>query len=435
MSEQPYNFLRDYLAYNGSNEAPRNFHIFSALVVIAAAMTKRIYVNSGFYRTYPNLYVGLIGSMGSRKSTAKDLAKDLFYDVFTGNNSIAGSDYPTIASVQSREDVIRYMNEDGNEFMHKCADTEELISIRPIVGFVNELKNFLSVDPGKMVEFLTDIYNTNEFKSGTIKRGDEHLKNPCMNLLVCETPEWVIDKLKSGLMSGGWARRIIYVYEIERAVPIPFPERPPGSDAIHTRMKEHLRKLWSMSGEFKWTAEAKAWYEPWYCQMRNNPPEDKMMAGYYESKHDQLFKIMMCLACCEAEPKFIITKDGLVQALAILDIVEKTMPKLFSAVGRNELAIPMQSVLEMINRNKGAIPERHLRIAMEKDLNTMEYNQILNHLRDTDQVVILDQTSQQEVKKKFVLTRAEYDRRQSIAKAKAEEEAAKATAAATQPST
>src|SRR6187402_1847064 len=98
MNPQPYNFLEDYLFYNGANECPKNYHIWSALVVIAATMTKRIFVNCGHYRTFPNLYVGLIGGMGSRKSTAKDLAKELFYDVFMGPNSIAGSDYPVISS-------------------------------------------------------------------------------------------------------------------------------------------------------------------------------------------------------------------------------------------------------------------------------------------------------------------------------------------------
>lgn len=375
---QPFDFLTEYLTFNAGNECPRNYHIWSALTILAGAVHKRVYVPQGYFTTYPNLFVGLIGDMGSRKSTAKDIASDLFQEAFP--------DYPILASVQSREDIVKYMNSDACLFLFKDEkDTE--IKVRPIMGFINELKNFLSVDPGKMVEFLTDIYNTKRFKSGTIKRGLEDLENPCVNLICCETPEWITDKMKGKIISGGWSRRIIYVYETDRAEPIPFPQRPEGHAEMWARLKNHLVKVSTATGPFEWGPDAKEWYAEWYSKMRRNMPDDKIMAGYYESKHDQLLKVAMLLALSHESMARVITKRNLELGLAMLDALEKNMPKLSQAAGRNELNVPIQFAMELLEKKGGMIPEKAFRRILGKEMSPMEVQQVIRFMKETDQIV------------------------------------------------
>ena len=374
----PY-FIEEYLRFNAGNEVPKTYHIWSALVILAAAVHKRVYVPYGYYTTYPNLYVGLIGSMGSRKSSGKDIASDLFQETFP--------DYPVLSSVQSREDIIKYMNSDACHFVFNNHEGTE-ITVRPIVGFINELKNFLSVDPGKMIEFLTDIYSGKRFKSSTIKRGLEDLENPCINLLCCETPEWITEKLKGGLISGGWSRRIIYVYERERGTPIAFPELPPGHAIMWNNLKKHLEKVSRIVGPFSWEPDAREWYTKWYEKMRTNMPEDKLMAGYYESKHDQLMKVCIGFALAEEEPQLRITVPHLILACGILDALEENMPRLWSAAGRNALTVPMQEALDKLKNVGGIVPEKALRREMGKDMAPMEILQTLRFLQDTDQLVV-----------------------------------------------
>lgn len=372
-----FNFLRTYVEYNSGNECPRNYHLWTALVVLAAAIHKRVYVPQGYFKIYPNLFVTLVGKQGSRKSTAKDIGADIFMTAFP--------DYPIGAAVQSREDIIRSMTDKDKKILF-VDETGSNVEVTPIVFFVNELKNFLSVDPQKMIEFLTDIYDRKMFDSSTIKRGAEKIINPCLNILACEVPSWITEKLKSGIVSGGFARRMIYVYETERGERIPFPLKPSGSSDMEKQLISHLRKISQISGPFKWTEPAINFWTPWYMQLK--APDEETMAGYYESKHVQVLKVAMCLALAEEELELTITKESLEHAISMLDVLEKNMPKLSEAAGRNELAIPMQTTLEHLHKNGGWLQEKVLKRLLLKDLNAIEMSQVFRVLQETEQITI-----------------------------------------------
>src|SRR5947207_6720036 len=93
-------FIHSYLEYNANNECPVEYHIWSALVVLAATTQRRVFLRHGYFDIHPNLYVTLVGKQGFRKSTAKDIARELFTSTFP-NIALA-------ASVQSREDIIKF---------------------------------------------------------------------------------------------------------------------------------------------------------------------------------------------------------------------------------------------------------------------------------------------------------------------------------------
>lgn len=403
-ADKPYNFLEAYLDFNSGNEAPRNYHIWCAFVAVAAAVHKRVFVRTGFLQFYPNLYVGLIGSQGSRKTTAKDIMMDIFTEAFP--------EYPILASVQSREDIIKYMNEDNNKIVFTDHAGKEMV-VRPVVGFINELMNFFSVDPTKSVQFFTDIYDQKRFKSSTIKRGLEDLVNPCVNFLACSTPDWIIDNMKGNIISGGWARRIVYVYETVRGEPVAFPERPAGYEAMVRDMIVHLQRIANVTGEFAWDSDAKEFYDKWYVNMMKNPPEDKMMAGFYESKHAQVLKVCMCLALMHWPVELRITLPRLQQAIAHVDVLEGNMPKLFAAAGKNEMQVPMMEALDMLEKAPGhIIPEKTFRRLLSKNVQPHQIESLLLHMKQVDEIRIIDvKTPGSEGVKKCVITVAEYNRR------------------------
>lgn len=390
----PFNYLREYIAFNVGNECPRNYHLWAALVSLASAVHKRVHIHWGYFNVYPNLFACLVGKQGSRKSTAKDIAADLFTEALPT--------YPIGASVQSREDIIKYMCSDECLYGFKN-EQDALVEVRPIVFFINELKNFLSVDPGKMIAFLTDIYDSKRFKSGTIKRGLEDLHNPCVNILACETPRWIVDNLKANVISGGFARRMIYIYEIERGPRISFPQRPEEATSMWSKMKDHLKKVSETSGLFSWSSDAIPYWDKWYQGLKL--PDDEIMAGYYESKHIQVLKVAMLLALAEDDIRLVVTVPLLEQAIAMLDILELNMPKLSVAAGRNELAVPMQTVLELLTKNDGWLPEKVLKRLIEKDLNPMEQISVIRHLTETEQVFVRDVKDSKGVIRKMIMTR------------------------------
>ena len=395
----PYNFLHQYLLFNSGNEAPRNYHIWTSFILTAAAIHKRVYIPVGMLKVHLNIYVGLVGSQGSRKTTAKNVGLDLFTEAFP--------DYPILSSVQSREDIVRYMNEDCNKFTftdHTGCD----VSVRPIVGFINELMNFFSVDPTKSVQFFTDIYDEKRFKASTIKRGLEDLVNPCVNFLACSTAEWIIDNMKGNIISGGWARRIIYVYETDRQDPMPFPEYPENHVAMFKEMVDHLRRISQLAGVFEWDEDAKAFYSEWYIEMYKNPPADKMMAGFYESKHIQAIKLAGILALMAWPVVLRITKEHFQQAVAFLDVLEANMPKLFAAAGQNYLAAPQQYAIEALHKAGGAIPDKAFKKLLCRDLAPMEVEQLIRQMKDCEDLYFLDIRTSDGVMRRYAANREFY---------------------------
>ena len=62
---------------SGRTNAPAVFHRFAALSVCAAALGNRVYLDAGWGRIYPSMWVCFVGRSGVRKSTAVNLASSL----------------------------------------------------------------------------------------------------------------------------------------------------------------------------------------------------------------------------------------------------------------------------------------------------------------------------------------------------------------------
>ncbi len=405
-----YDLVQEYLIFNSGQECPRNFHLGGIFICIAAAVHKRVHLlltdnieEGSFVKTYPNLYIGLIGPQGGRKSTGKDHALLLFTEVFP--------DYPIMSDTQSVEDIIRYMNRDENKFATPDPNGG-VKNVRPIVGFINELKMFLSIDIYKSVSFLTDCYSKNRFKSGTIKRGLEDLENPCLNFLACEVPEWITDKMRANIISGGWARRFLPIYEMEEGDPIPVPKRPKGFVEMWGQMKKHLHEISLVHGVFTIDSDALAFYIAWYNQNFHKKYDSPILKGFSRSKHDQVFKIAMILALAKQPIELRITLDNFRIALAFVDSLEPNMRKLYGASGRNEFGPAMQYAFDILDKEGGWMSEKSFRHMMGRDLKPREISEVMNYLeKETGQIYIQEVLFANNVKRIMVMTADKYDRK------------------------
>lgn len=371
------NFLSDYLHYTSGNMVPRRFHMWSAASILTAAMGRRFYVEYEYFRVTPEIWVVLIGRQGLRKSTAKDLAKDLFVDALP--------DYPRGSSVESREAFVKRLSGDDWLRMYKD-ENDATVEWKPVMLFINELKNFLSVNPGLMIETLTDLYGQKSYDASTIKHGLQVIINPCINILACETPRWIIDKLKLNIISGGFSRRTFLVYETQRPQRITFPKLPDGGLTARERCMLHLQKVTTMAGPFKWTDEGRAFLDKWYRGLHT--PDDEVMEGWYENKDILAVKLTMMICLADWEPQLLLTKEKLEQGIAFLESIEDNLPKLTVAAGRSETAIPQQRVLEVLENYTGLLPEKALLREIQKDFkNPTELWSAMRFMIDNDIII------------------------------------------------
>ena len=247
------NFLTDYLDFNSGNEANRHYHFWCGISALASLVSRKVWLDFGYFRVYPAMYIVLLGQAGNKKTTAMDVAKDLLREV---------GGIPFSAECQSKENLVKFLCAQTQAFQPD--PTQPAYTYTPLCIFVTELSQFIGIDPMRMVDFLVTVYDRNWYDMSTQKHGMQAVPGPYINLLGCTVPEWITSYLKTDIITGGFSRRCIFVLEEGTNQRIPFPCITPDMRAAWARCVAYGHKLATVYGEFTWDAEAKEYYTSWY---------------------------------------------------------------------------------------------------------------------------------------------------------------------------
>jgi hypothetical protein len=371
-------FLQNYLTYNSGNECPEEYHLWSALVVLANVVSRRVYLDMEYFQITPNLYVTLVGTQGNRKTVAKDIAYDMLREVCP--------DIPVSAESESKEAITQYMAKPEQARHYVDPTKGERVEYHPYGIFATELKNFLSINQIVMVDFLTTIYDRKFYDVKTKNKGVDIIKNPCVNFLACETPEWIIARLKESVISGGFCRRMIFVYSTGQRKRIAFPKITDEQRAAFESCKQWLRDIKDIQGVVTFDDEARTFYEDWYNNIKF--PDDPFMRGWFESKHVQMLKVAILVMVSETK-ELILRLRHIQVALEFINGLEKNLPKLGESVGRNELALPTNKIVDIVANAGGAMLERQVQALMMRDLNGVEFMSAIHSLVGMEKLVKL----------------------------------------------
>lgn len=393
-------FLRHYINYNSGNECPDNFHIWTALSILSSTVGAKVKIDRSYFTIYTNLFVCLVGLQGSRKTTAKDIGFDLLKEAIP--------DVQVSSECESKEFITKYLADPKRHRKYKTKDGKE-VTYTPYSIFATELKNFLAMNQVSMVDFLTAIYDRTgkQYESKTKNKGEDSIPSPFVNFLACETPEWLAARLKDSVISGGFCRRMVFVYETNAKPPIAFPQITPDGVESRKYCLNWLRKIKDVEGVFQWGPGTAEWFINWYNETKAKKQNNPFMEGWYSSKDAQLLKVAMLVALSE-DTELTLQLNHLQYALAIIDNLEVNLPKLVSTIGRNELAIPTGRLLDVVTQH-GKIPEKTLQGLMYNDMTPMEFLSVLNHLKNTEQLVVC-RLNINGVERSYVMTKDYFDK-------------------------
>ena len=373
-------FLRNYLTYNSGNECPDEFHMWVALSLLSSTVGPKVYVDRGYFTIYTNLYVTLVGLQGSRKTTAKDIGFDLIRDAL-------GTEHQHSSECESKEFICKHLANPLQQKSYKDpAGKQHLYT--PYSIYATELKNFLSINPVVMVDFLTTIYDrTGKIYEGKTKnKGEDKIVSPFINFLACETPEWLSARLKETVISGGFCRRMIFVYSTEAKAPVAFPKKTPEAVEAYRACVAWLREIKDVQGEFTWGEGTKEWFEQWYNKHKAQKHTNSFMEGWASSKDAQLLKVAMGVSLSESKMK-VLELNHFLLSLEIIDRLEVNLPTLIASIGRNELAQPTMKILDIIKANNGIVAEKVVRRDTLNVFNGSEFMSAIYHLTSTDQLI------------------------------------------------
>lgn len=344
-------FLADYLKFVQNTESPTIYHRWSALASISALLGRKFHIAHGHFTVYPNLYVMLIGSPGTRKSTAIGIAEKLLmragYSTFAGDRTSKekflldlkeGFEYSE-RETEKDEDTI-------DAFFDSELDLTETGMEKPAEVFVvaDEFNDFLGDGNIDFIRLLGKLWDNKLHYKYRLKNSKSiKINAPTISILGGNTQQGFADAFPVALIGQGFLSRLIPIYGESTGVKITFPE-PPSED----KLDELVNKLHIIRTEIKGEATfgegsrniLDAVYKSWIDL------DDSRFRHYSTRRFTHLLKLCIIVAACHYTTE--VRKEHVIYANTILTYAENLFPKAFGEYGKSKFSDVSSKIMELL---------------------------------------------------------------------------------------
>jgi len=360
------NWLVDLMEATDESETPKSFIFWSGLSVISSVVKNKVYLDKFYYKLYPNIYVLLVAKSGLRKTFPVSLAKTLVQK--TGNTRVIAGRNSIQAIIQ---ELSRSYYVEGKPMSDSC-------------GFLasGEFSNLVIDDPAALT-ILTDLYDGhyNADWDNTLKSGKEKLKDINITMLGATNPSHFKDKISQRDIEGGFIARTLVIFEQKKYRVNPLTE-PPSKMIDFPVLVDYLKGLAKLSGEFKWTPEAKLYYEQWYAEF-NEETEREDKTGIANRLHDHVLKIAMLLSLSRGSSLELLESD-VKQAIEACLTFSTNVTKMTLGTGKSQLAPQTALVIELLlSAEKMTMPRHTLLRKVWGDVDHFDLDRVVQTLEQS----------------------------------------------------
>ena len=325
--------LREYVE---DTESPRHFWNWSGISTIASTLQRKVWVNFGMERIFPNLYILLVAKPGeSRKGAPLKFSKDILTEM----------DIPIFADSPTRRALTKAMAKLGETqfFTNPLTKTPEVHCSISLIS--KELSSFLAQDAKAMIEFLTDGYDSHDrWDHETAGKGKDILNGVCINCFLATTPTWMAYNLPEEAIGGGWASRLVLLHGEGKYKWVTLP--PPPNKELYKKLKQDLKSIKFLTGEFVWGDGAYEVFDSWYggVEEKIRKTKDERLHPYIHRMHIMILKVAMTLHVAQ-EDKLILLPDDIGQAIDLLEDVLISAPKALAGHGKSRSSADVERLL------------------------------------------------------------------------------------------
>lgn len=380
------NWLEGYMEYTENTESSPIFNQWVGISTIASALRKKVWLDVGRLKVFPNLYIVLVAEPGiARKSQAISYANDLVYNIPEIKTS-ADSVTPQ-ALIQDLEDSTCYDHIPGIGTIRHAS-----LSV-----ISKEFESFLGSagNSTKMLVTLTDLFDAGEnpWKHRTKGSGNSTIASVFLNILGATTPKSLETSLSSLAIGGGLTSRIIFVYSGLKHKKIAIPELTPRLKSLKQDLIYDLNCIAKISGNFEFEEEALKYWVDWYenydeTDSKRIQPR-KEFDGWYSRKPLMLQKVALCIAASTGNSNKI-TMKHIEDSLTLFPKVEEGMGHIFTEEGNTVKASISRNtpkILSYIQRHPG-IGDKQLLQYVWRDMSEDELDEAIESLRSSGKIRI-----------------------------------------------
>lgn len=351
-------FISLYLEYTAETECPTFYHRWTAIACLSAYLGRSVHFNHGHFTIHPNLYVMLIGSPGTKKSSAIKIGAKLL--------KLAG--YTTFAAKKTRQekflmDLAETSERLAGRNLTEEGDTEDILeqnifgditdiadlyaSYPPAECFVaaDEFNNFIGLSNLDFMSILGELWDYEGVYDHKLKNSKSiYIPEPTISILGGNTSTGFSAAFPPEAIGQGFFSRLLLVHGEPSGVKYTFP--PPPNKEMQAKLIAYLHKIKEVvKGEITMTPEAvellDSIYKTW------EPLPDPRFEHYANRRLTHLLKL--CLVFAASSLKTMIDKQVVVEANTILTFTEHLMPKALGEFGRAKNSAETHTVLAIIN--------------------------------------------------------------------------------------
>lgn len=375
-----------YLQYTSNNETPAVFHRWAAISAIGALLGRNFSVEFGHQLLAPNIYCMLMGSPGSRKSTAIKSMKKL----------IVGIGYDTIAADKTTKekfmlDMAGHSDTEGSssieEFSAKNAGVDS--SAQEIFIMADEFNDFFGNNILDFVSFLGNLWDYEGLYKNRIKNGQSIIiHNPTVSILGGNTPTQLAATFPPEVIGQGFFSRLIMVYGEPTRPKVSFPIPPDPDDTLTIQQLLGDVRLLCI-GNCKLEPAAYKLADQIYMHWKGIP--DTRFEYYGNRRFTQLLKLCAIHAAARIvmnrERSNVITVEDVICANTVLTVAEHEMPKALGEFGKSKNSNVVHTILELLNKATKPIPFQDLFKAVSRDVGAIrEFAPLIQSLQVANKI-------------------------------------------------
>lgn len=340
------NWLASYLEYADNTEAPTKFHMWTAISIIGAALSRKCWIKVGRFTLYPSFYIVFVAPPGiATKSTTAQAGINLL----ESSNTIRVYDGSTTwqalcDQLKEAERTVLITSGTGPE-----PDTSQSMCCLHL--FASELGNLLSIREPDKIDKLVDIWDgKNSLKDSTRGAGELVIPRPYLNFLACTTPSWMTKNAGMYAIDGGFFSRTIFVYADQKEKIIAYPTLEALAEKLSKDLLHDLELLGQMSGEFVMTEGAIALGESWYEELWRDTPKhisSEVFQGYKSRRQAHLHKLCIVMSAATRSDK-VIDEEIFMAADSVLNAMEMDLKEIYDAVSTSEKTDNLKWILKIV---------------------------------------------------------------------------------------
>jgi len=372
MDRKLSNWLDAYMEYNNNTESARIFHKWVGISIIAGALRKKVGLELGRFKVYPNLYIVLVAKPGiARKSQAINIGLDLLYaipEIVTSADAITKEALIEDIELAGTDEQMP----DGSVFKHSSIS----IISREFESFLGQKK-----ENSKMLVLLTDLYDSQEipWKYRTKRSGSNIVPSLFVNLLAATTPESLSSSLPISAVGGGLTSRIIFVFAEKKESKQARPKLDQRLLDLKQALIQDLYLISRMAGTYKFTEESGKFWDKWYEDYEEGDPnricKDTSFDGWYSRKPSNILKVAVIMSAARSN-RFVLEIENILEATAAVEEIEYDMGQAFRSIGRSLVTTEVDTVISLV-RARMWITEQDLMSIVWRDMDASKFDNVI----------------------------------------------------------